>query len=86
MPTDTTSSQPKPLAVRRQVAAAMLGEGRSKIDELIATGRLDARKSGKNLLILVSSLESYVAGLPPAVLVSTGGYRKKATTETPEAA
>ena len=68
---------PKPIAVRRQVAASMLGEGVSKIDELIATGQVEARKSGKNLLILVASLEAYVAGLPPAVLKSCGNCKKK---------
>ena len=76
---------PNPIAVRRSVAAAMIGEGTSKLDQLIATGQIEARKSGKNLLIIVASLESYVAGLPPAVLKSTGGYKKK-TADTPEAA
>src|SRR5882672_8532652 len=77
-PMSHDTNVPKAIAVRRPVAASMIGEGTSKIDELIATGRLDARKSGKNLLTLVSSLEAYVAGLPPAELVSTGKYRKKA--------
>jgi hypothetical protein len=72
---------PKPIAVRRQVAAGMLGEGVSKIDELIATGQVEARKSGKNLLILVASLEAYVAGLPPAELKSYGKYKKPTTPE-----
>jgi hypothetical protein len=72
---------PKPIAVRRQVAAAMIGEGTSKVDELIARGAIEARKSGKNLLILVASLEAYVAGLPPAELKSYGKYKKPTTPE-----
>ena len=43
----------KPLTVRRKGAAAMTGEGTTKIDELLALGKLDGRKSGKNLLITV---------------------------------
>jgi hypothetical protein len=76
----------KPLAVRRRVAADMLGEGVTKIDELVATGQIDARKSGKNLLILYASLEAYLAGLPVATLKSTGGYRKKPATVAADAA
>jgi hypothetical protein len=64
------SHPPRPIAVRRRVAAAMIGEGTTKIDELIATRQIEARKSGRNLLILVASLEAYVAGLPVATLNS----------------
>jgi hypothetical protein len=76
----------KPIAVRRTVAASLIGEGVTKIDELIASGQIEARKSGRNLLILVASLEAYVAGLPPAELKSTGGYKKKTPADTPAAA
>jgi hypothetical protein len=58
----------KAIAVRRHDAAAMIGEGISKIDMLIATNQIQAKKSGRNLLILVESLERYVAGLPAATL------------------
>jgi hypothetical protein len=68
------SHPPRPIAVRRRVAAEMIGEGTTKLDELIATGQIEARKSGKNLLILVASLEAYVAGLPVATLNSC--YKK----------
>jgi hypothetical protein len=67
----------KPIVVRRPVAASMIGQGISKIDELIASGQIEARKSGKNLLILVSSLEAYIANLPVATLKSSGNYVKK---------
>jgi hypothetical protein len=58
----------KAIAVRRRDAAAMIGEGVSKIDMLIGSKQIDARKSGRNLLITVESLERYVAGLPKAEL------------------
>jgi hypothetical protein len=74
------SQSPRPIAVRRRVAAAMIGEGTTKIDELIATRQIEARKSGRNLLILVESLDRYVAGLPVATLNSC--YKKP----TPSAA
>jgi hypothetical protein len=77
MPYDSYS--PRPIAVRRRVAASMIGEGTTKIDELIATRQIEARKSGRNLLILVASLEAYVAGLPVATLNSC--YKKPATPE-----
>jgi hypothetical protein len=68
----------KPIAVRRPVAASMIGQGISKIDELVATGQVEARKSGKNLLIIVASLEAYIANLPLATLKSSGNYKKSA--------
>ena len=71
-------SPPRPITVRRQVAAAMLGEGLSKLDELISRGQIEAKKSGKNLLIVVDSLERYVAGLPRAVLKSSYPAKKPA--------
>jgi hypothetical protein len=74
------SHSPRPIAVRRRVAANMIGEGTTKLDELIASGQVEARKSGRNLLIVVASLEAYVAGLPVAKLNSC--YKKP----TPEAA
>lgn len=79
-----TPFHPNPIAVRRREAAAMLSIGTSLLDELIASGRIDARKVGKNLLILVSSLEEYISKLPPAKLNSTGFYRKRS--EAAEAA
>jgi hypothetical protein len=71
----------KPLAVRRPVAAGMIGQGTSKLDELIATGQIEAVKSGKNLLVIVASLERYIAGLPPADLKSYGNYKKPTAPE-----
>jgi hypothetical protein len=68
------SNSPRPIVVRRQVAASMLGIGTTKLDELVASRQVEARKSGRSLLILVASLEAYVAGLPVATLNSC--YKK----------
>jgi len=77
----TFDSPLKAITVRRHDAAAMLGEGVSKIDMLIATGQVQAKKSGRNLLIVVESLERYVAGLPPAELKIERKYRKPTAPE-----
>jgi hypothetical protein len=74
----------RPISVRRRDAADLIGEGVSKIDELIAQRKIEAVKSGKNLLVIVASLERYIAGLPPAELKSYSNYTKKPT--APEAA
>jgi hypothetical protein len=79
---DANNVPHKAIAVRRPVAAAMIGESTFKIDHLLATGQIEARKSGRNLLILVASLEAYIAGLPRAEIASYGAYKKT----TPEAA
>lgn len=47
-------------------AAKVSGLGRSTIYELIAAGKLEARKSGARTLILADSLRRYVASLPKA--------------------
>jgi hypothetical protein len=80
MPHDYAAS-PSPIAVRRAVAAAMIGVSTCTIDYLITTGQVEARKSGKVLLILVSSLERYVAGLPVAKLNSYSGFKKPTAPE-----
>jgi hypothetical protein len=77
-PMTSYDSPLKAIAVRRQDAANMIGEGVSKIDMLIATGQIQGKKSGRNLLITVESLERYVAGLPPADLRIERKYQKPA--------
>jgi hypothetical protein len=72
---------PHPIAVRRSVAANMIGESTCKIDYLISIGEVDAKKSGRNLLILVESLERYIAKLPAAELKSFSGYKKPTAPE-----
>lgn len=68
----------KPLAARRRTAAKLLDVGTSKIDELIATNQIEARKSGKVLLIVYTSIERYLANLPRAVLALPARLRKGA--------
>ncbi len=70
-----TTESPEPLAVRRPVAAAMLGMSKSKIDHLIGTGKIAAVKDGRALLILTKSLREYLASLPPAKLGLYGHYK-----------
>ena len=40
--------------------------GRTKLYELIAAGKLDARKAGSRTLIMADSLRAYIENLPPA--------------------
>ncbi len=49
-------------------AAKVSGLGRSTVYELIAAGKLEARKSGARTLILADSLRRYVASLPKAAI------------------
>lgn len=45
-------------------AGEMIGHSRSYIYELIAAGKLDARKSGHRTLLTVESLRKYAESLP----------------------
>jgi hypothetical protein len=67
----------KPLTVRRKAAGHIVGFGVTKLDELIARGEIQAVKSGKHLLILVESLENYIASLPRAALKLPPRLRKQ---------
>jgi excisionase family DNA binding protein len=55
-----------PILCRIPVAAATLGRGTRFIYEAIATGEIEAVKSGKRTLIVVASLHRYAASLPAA--------------------
>jgi excisionase family DNA binding protein len=57
---------PAPLAVSPKQAAVMLGVGRSKIFEMLASGQLHARKLGNRTLIEAASVRSAFDSLPPA--------------------
>lgn len=50
----------QPISVRIAVAAKMLGIGRTKLYELIASGDIDRIKVGKISLIPVRALEDFV--------------------------
>lgn len=56
----------KQLAFTIQDAQAATGLGRTTLYNLIASGKLDARKSGSRTLIPAASLEQYIADLPSA--------------------
>jgi excisionase family DNA binding protein len=57
---DYGENKPQPVAVRIAVAAQMLGLGRTKIYELLATGELTSVKVGRARLVLVSSLRRFI--------------------------
>ncbi len=56
----------KPLAYTIEGAVQASGATRSRLFELIAQGALDARRAGKQTLILADSLEAYLKSLPRA--------------------
>lgn len=49
-------------------AARASGLSRSRIYELVAKGRLDARKAGRQTLITATSLQNYLETLPSAAI------------------
>jgi excisionase family DNA binding protein len=53
------------LAVKPSEAAMMLGESRSTVYRLIHARKLAAVKRGVSTLVLVDSIRSYLASLPP---------------------
>jgi excisionase family DNA binding protein len=56
----------EPLAYRIKDAARLLGMGKSKLFELIADGRLPARKIGGATVILRTDLISFLEHAPRA--------------------
>lgn len=50
----------EPLCVRLNVAAKMIGVGKTKLYELIAEGEIEALKMGKTTCVTVSSLQALV--------------------------
>jgi len=56
----------QPLSVTIAGATARSGINRTKLYELVGAGILEAVKCGNRTLILVSSLDAYVASLPRA--------------------
>jgi hypothetical protein len=66
------------LSIKQAMAAS--GEGRTKLYEEIASGRLKARKAGKRTIILSSDLEEYLQNLPHLIPSST-----KQVPQTPQA-
>lgn len=56
----------RPRVLRKLEAAKYIGIGRTKIEELIAQGRLEAKRAGGVVLVTVESLDAYLDGLPNA--------------------
>lgn len=56
-----TSIAPAPLCVRVNIAARMIGVGRTKLYELIAAGEVETVKLGKSTRITTASLDALVA-------------------------
>ena len=59
-------SEFQPLAYSIPEAVRATGLGRTSLYELIATGRIEARKAGKRTLIPAESLRAFLAALPHA--------------------
>jgi excisionase family DNA binding protein len=57
---------PKRLAYPPKEAFVAIGCGKTKGYELIAEGKLDARRLGGRTRITAQSIEAYLASLPPA--------------------
>jgi hypothetical protein len=56
----------------------MLGVGTTKLDELIASGQIIAKRAGKNRLVMVSSMHTYLDSLPDARSVpAEPAYRRR---------
>jgi excisionase family DNA binding protein len=56
----------EPILLPIDRVADMIGKCRRSIYELIASGQLQAVKSGRNTLVVYDSVKGYVAGLPAA--------------------
>ena len=64
----TMQDGPTPLAFTIPGASAASGFPRTKLYELIGAGVLDARKSGRQTIIIGDSLRAYMASLPAATI------------------
>lgn len=60
MSAEKKKPEPAPLAVRPAQAASMIGIGRTKLYQLINTGKLTPYKLGAATLIEVAEIEAYL--------------------------
>lgn len=58
----TANATPEPLAYSIRDACRVSSLGRTRLYQLIADGRLEARKIGKRTLIPAASLRALIAG------------------------
>lgn len=56
----TARPSPDPICIRVNDAARMIGVGRTKLYELIATGEVDAVKLGKSTRVTTASLHDLI--------------------------
>ncbi|MGJ5135687.1 excisionase family DNA-binding protein [Bradyrhizobium oligotrophicum] len=57
---------PGQIALSPDQACAVIGIGRTKLDEAIEAGALRARKFGRRVIIERGDAEAFIRGLPPA--------------------
>jgi hypothetical protein len=67
----------EPLLCSIAAATAIIGRGQSFIYDAVARGILKAVKSDGRTLLVVESLKSYVASLPPAKLKPDNRERRR---------
>ena len=60
----TTNPTQRGLAVSIGEAAQLIGLGRTRINELIKSGELPARKAGRRTLLLRADVETFLQNLP----------------------
>lgn len=63
----------QPLAYRVADACRAIGVGRTRLYELIAAGKIEARSCGGRTLIPASSLREFLDGLPHAPIRAAAG-------------
>jgi hypothetical protein len=68
---------PDPLAVSISDAMQLTGFSRSELYRRLGTGDIHAVKSGSRTLILMDSLRTHLANLPPATFPQPPIHRKK---------
>jgi hypothetical protein len=61
----------------KREACAEIGVGLTKLDELIATEQLDARKIGKKVVVTGASIDRYVESLPKAEIRIPANLRRR---------
>jgi excisionase family DNA binding protein len=58
--------EPEPVCVRVSTAMRLLGIGKTKLYELVATGDLETIRIGRRTLIMQASIDAFVARLREA--------------------
>lgn len=61
-----TTDKDRPLGVKPIEAGRLIGESRNTVYRLLAAGKLQAVKRGTSTLVLMDSIRTHMARLPPA--------------------